>query len=289
MPKQDKGEIMPEDKWARDRLCLKLMAEYRQTRTPQRISAVLIVMFASLTGCAKDRSLAPPANSEQITVRVKVPAELKAKTMEVQYRSTLCTFTGHSAYGDPYQRDGYQHMEIEPTRQGQSDIYEAKLPKDGGGACQWRLSNVTFGVSYREPERFGENVVYGAGGGVVVIFDDNASPRGGANIKVDGDLRIEENYYPWIDEEFIGGYKKDISLLGEGYYFYRMYKALDARLVTFEPILHSRFLVYSVGPKEKRKGNFVTFKYPDGSVEEVSRARPDFRRLEAIRSAAEKK
>jgi len=266
------------------------MSEYKQAHIPWRISVALLAMLASLTGCAKDRSLAPPANSEQITVRVKVPAELKTRTMEVQYRSTLCTFTDHSAYGEPYQRDGYQNMEIEPTRQGQSDIYEAKLPKDGGGACQWRLSNVTFGVTYREPEHFGENVFYGAGGGVVVMFDDKRPSRSyGFPIHISGDLRIEENYYPWIDEEFIGGYKKDISLLGEGYYFYRMYKALDARLVTFEPILHSRFSVYSVGPKEKKKGNFVTFKYPDGSVEEVSRARPDFRRLEAIRSAAEKK
>ncbi|WP_339560959.1 hypothetical protein [Pseudomonas sp. EA_65y_Pfl1_P113] len=265
------------------------MAEYRQAHIPQRISFALLTIFASLTGCAKDQSLAPPVNSEQVIVRLKVPSELKAETMKVMYRSTLCTFTDHSAYGGPYQRDGYQHMDIEPAQQGRSDVYEAKLSKDGGGACQWRLSNVTFGVSYREPGRFGENVRFGAGGGVVVIFDDNASPRGGANIKVDGDLAIKESYYPWVDEGFIGGHKKDVSLLGEGYDYYRMYQALDARLVSFEPVLHSRFMVYSIGPKEKKKGNFVTFKYPDGSIEEVRRAKPDFRRLEAIRLAAEKK
>lgn len=155
------------------------MAEHKQVRIPQRICVALFAMLTSLIGCATDQSLAPPANSEQVTVRITVPPELKAETVKVIYRSTLCTFTDHSAYGDPYQRDGYQHMEIEPVQQGQSDIYEAKLPKDGGGACEWRLSNVTFGVTYREPERFGEHVAFGAGGGIVVIFDDNASPRGG--------------------------------------------------------------------------------------------------------------
>lgn len=265
------------------------MAEHKQVRIPQRISVALFAMLTSLTGCATDQSLAPPANSEQVTVRIKVPPELKAETVEVQYRSTLCTFTDHSAYGDPYQRDGYQHMEIEPVQQGHSDIYEAKVPKDGGGACQWQLSNVTFGVTYREPQHFGENVVYGAGGGVVVMFDDRRPSRSfGLPIHVDGDLAIKESYYPWIDEEFIGGYKKDISLLGDGYYYYLMYQAFNAQLVSFEPILHSGFMVYSIGPKEKKKGNFVTFKYPDGSIEEVSRARPDFRRLEAIRLAVEK-
>lgn len=266
------------------------MAEYRQAHIPQRISVALLALFASLTGCAKDQSLAPPVNSELVIVRLKVPSELKVQTMDVMYRSTLCTFTDHSAYGEPYQRNGYQNMDIEPAQQGQSDVYEAKLPKDGGGECQWRLSNVTFGVSYREPERFGENINFGAGGGVVVMFDNNRPSRSyGFPIHVDGDLAIKESYYPWVDEGFIGGHKKDVSLLGEGYNYYRMYQALDARLVSFEPVLHSRFMVYSIGPKEKKKGNFVTFKYPDGSLEEVARARPDFRRLEAIRLAAEKK
>ena len=263
------------------------MAKYKQARIPQRISIALLALLTSLTGCTKDRSLAPPANSEQVTVQIKVPAELKARTIDVMYRSTLCTFTDHSAYGAPYPRDGYQHMEIEPTRQGQSDIYEAKLPKDGGGACHWQLSNVTFGVSYREPERFGENVVYGAGGGVVVIFDDNASPRGGANIKVDGDLRIEENYYLWVDEEFIGNYRKSVSLTGPGD-IYMMYKAPTAQFIYFEPILHSTYIVYSAGPKIKKKGAVTKFNYPDGSVLENGDYEPRFQKLEAIRLAAEK-
>ncbi len=265
------------------------MAEYRQTHKPLRICAALLTLFASLTGCAKDQSLAPPVNSEQVIVRIKVPTELKAETIKVMYRSTLCTFTDHNAYGEPYHRDGYQNMEIDPAQLDNSDIYEAKLSIDGGGACQWRLSNVTFGVSYRELERFGKDVSFGAGGGVVVIFDNNASPQGGANVKVDGDLTIKENYYPWVDEGFIGGHKKDVSLLGEGYDYYRMYQAPSAKLISFEPILHSGFLMYSTGPKEKKKGSFATFNYPDGSIERIARAKPNFHKLETIRLAAEKK
>ncbi|MNY74886.1 hypothetical protein D3C86_2140160 [compost metagenome] len=66
-----------------------------------------------------------------------------------------------------------------------------------------------------------------------------------------------------------------------------MYQALQARQVYFEPVLHSKFFVYSVGPKEKKKGNFATFTYPDGSIEKIARAKPDFRRLQAIRQSAE--
>ncbi|MGN8278691.1 hypothetical protein [Pseudomonas sp. SMN5] len=77
----------------------------------------LIVLFISQDGCAKDYSLSPPPDSEQITVTVKVPEELKARTFQVMYRSTLCTFTDHTAGGRPYKRDGYQSIDIQPVRQ----------------------------------------------------------------------------------------------------------------------------------------------------------------------------
>jgi hypothetical protein len=252
----------------------------------KKMTVALLSLFISLSGCAKDRSMAPPPGGESITVTVKVPKELVAETLQVVYRSTLCTFTDYSAFGEAYQRDGYQSTDLQLVREGHSDLYVAKLPIDGGGACQWRLSNVTFGVAYDRPANFGENVTYGAGGGVVVIFDHNNSPRGGADIKVEGDLTIKKDYYPWLSEAFLGGYRKQISLAGEGY-IYVMYQALQARQVHFEPILHSDFLVTSVQPKVKKKGNHTSFTYPDGSVMTDGRSKPDFRRLQAIRQAAE--
>ena len=250
------------------------------------LAAALIALLISLNGCARDYSLAPPADSELITVIVKVPKELVADTMQVMYRSTLCTFTDRTASGQPYKRDGYQRTDIQPERQGQSEYYFAKLPMNGGGACQWRLSNVTFGVTYGNPTRFGENVTSGGGGGVVVVFDQNNSPRGGTGIEVDGDLTIKKDYYPWLSEAFLGGYRKHISLAGEGS-IYLGYQALQARRVYYEPILHSEFTVYSVQPKEKKKGNHTAFTYPDGSVVADGRSDPDFRKLQALRLAAE--
>jgi hypothetical protein len=252
------------------------------------IPVAWLVLFASLSGCAKDRSISPPPDSEQVVVQVKVPEQLEAETMQVMYRSTVCTFTDHSAYGKPYSRDGYQKMDIQPIRQGLSDIYKARLPVDGGGACRWRLSNVTFGVVYAEPVRFGENVTHGAGGGVVVMFDRNNSPRGGADVEVDGNLIIKKDYYPWVKESFLGAYQKRVSLAGEGD-IYLMYRALNARHISFEPVLHSSFVLYSVQPKEKRKGNYTAFSYPDGSVTADGRRHPNFSKLQAIRLNAETK
>ncbi|SEN65783.1 hypothetical protein SAMN04487857_1327 [Pseudomonas sp. ok272] len=257
--------------------------------TIKKAPITLCALFISLSGCAQDYSLGPPADSEQMTITVKVPSALKARTLQVMYRSTTCKRVSIGGFGQRVEQDGRHGIDVQLQRQGQSDLYQAKLPMDGGGACKWHLANVIFGVVYANPMHFGENVTWGGGGGVVVIFDHNNSPRGGADVKVGGDLTINKDYYPWIDESFIGEYSKDISLLGGGVDYYFSYQALEARSVYFEPVFHSRFLVSSVGPKQKKKGNFATFTYPDGSIENVASARPNFRKLEAIRQAAEAK
>ena len=247
---------------------------------------LLFAIFTSLSGCAQDYSLAPPAGSEQMTITVKVPEELKARTLQAMYRSTTCKRVSRGASGERVERDGHHAIKVQLQQQGVSDLYQVKLPMNGGGACKWHLANVTFGVAYTDPTRFGENVTYGAGGGVVVIFDHNNSPRGGSDIKVDGDLTIKEDYYPWVSEAFMGGYRKEVSLTGEGH-IYLKYQALQARQVYFEPVLHTGFTVYSVEPKEKKKGNHTTFIYPDGSAVADGRGDPDFRKLQALRRAAE--
>ncbi|MGN8278690.1 hypothetical protein [Pseudomonas sp. SMN5] len=144
-------------------------------------------------------------------------------------------------------------------------------------------------MTYKDPTRFGENVSFGTGGGIVATFDHNNSPRGGADFKVDGDLKIKKDYYPRMDEEFLGRYKRTIHLLGNGNSIFPVYQALQARQIYFEPILHSDFVLHSIGPKEKKRGNYTSYIYPDGSVVADGRYGPSFGKLEAIRQAAENK
>lgn len=253
-----------------------------------RLPIVVGTLFLNLSGCRQDYSLAPPADSEKITVTIKLPKELKTQTMWVMYRSATCKSIRTGASGQRTERDGHHSVYKEFERQGESDIYSVELPKDGGGACRWHLANVTFGVVYADPAAFGENVIDGGGGGVVVMFDYNNSPRGGADIEVDGDLNIRKDYYPWLSESFLGGYKKHISLTGEGD-IYLMYKALTAKYVYFEPVLHPKYLVRSEGTKAHKIGSFITFNYPDGTIESNGHYQPNFRKLQAIRSATESK
>lgn len=105
---------------------------------------------------------------------------------------------------------------------------------------------------------------------------------------MEGDLIIKEDYYPWLKKRFLGGERESAGFKGNSQYFYLMYKALNAKNIYFEPIVHSDFIVRSEGPKVKAPGNYTRIIYPDGSIEEDGRNGPDFEKLQAIRQAAER-
>ncbi|WP_213628880.1 hypothetical protein [Pseudomonas sp. Pc102] len=125
-----------------------------------------LCLHASQAGCAQlmNQDLSPPPGGETVSVSVKVPKDLIARKMRVMYRSEKCPITRSDGSGGRYEIDGAKAIEVEPQRQGMTDIYEAKLARDGGGSCQWKLSNVTFGVYYGAVGKFGGTARVGAGG-----------------------------------------------------------------------------------------------------------------------------
>ncbi|WEK28264.1 MAG: hypothetical protein P0Y58_15240 [Candidatus Pseudomonas phytovorans] len=254
-----------------------------------RIGA-LTVLFVSITFAvdvsAQSDELSPDVDGEKVILRVKVPSELAAREVEALYRSTVCTSVAYDVDGDPYKRDGYRRLDVQSVREGDTNVLRTELPVDRGGRCRWRLSNVTFGIKYGETSQFGESVAYGGGGGVIVLFDRSNSPGSGTAIKVEGDVDIRPDYYPWLSERFIGGYRK-AAYLATNRSPYVRYLALSARRVNFEPVFHSGYLVRSVGPKIQRKGDFAIFHYSDGSSSTEGWGEPSFRKLQAIRKAAE--
>jgi len=244
---------------------------------------VLLLLF-SLNGCAQNQAFTPAPDGEQVTITVKVPQNLAAEPMRVMYRSEKCPIKRSGADWSSYEEDGYLSTTVQPQQQGQRDLYEAKLPINGAGKCQWRLSNVTFGVTYANTTHFGENVKAGPGGGVIVMFDQRLPQRRSVfepTIEVSGDVLIQKDYYPWINEQFLVRHEKLAWLIGQGE-MYSYYRALTARKVIFEPTVYADHVVYSVGPKVHKKGNRNRYTYSDGSVV-MGGSDPSFKKLQAIR------
>jgi hypothetical protein len=260
---------------AREGLCLKVL-----------LPCVATVL--SISGCAKDYSMAPSPSGEQVKIVIKIPEELEATPLRVMYRSAICERVTHDGDGRPEKLEGYNSIDVKLSHQNNGSLYEADLFVNGGGPCEWRLSNILFEVSYRVPNRFGENVGSGGGGGVIVIFDHNdAQLRTSGLMKVKGaDLTIIKDYYPWVKDSYSGGYIKRAGLAGEAR-SYLTYEAREARSVYFEAVLHSDYVVSSTAPKKHKAGEFIKFKYPDGTVESDRRSEPNFKKMQEIRLKAE--
>ena len=250
---------------------------------------IMLALTSSLHACSIDHSFSPLPDSEQVTVSLKVPKNLIAKPVEVTYRSSVCTHIVRGGSGDTTVKGDYHRLDVNLRSDHGDNIYSVKLPVHGGGACQWRLSNVAFGIKYNDTTRFGGPIVYGAGGGIVVVFDGNRPQRShGWWEKVQGDLYAVEDYYPVVSERYIGGYRKRIGLLGKKD-IYRVFVAPQARSVYFEPVVHEDFILHRTGPRIKKDGNYTTYKYPDGSVVSGVPSWPDFTKMQAIRLKAEGK
>ncbi|WP_132826406.1 hypothetical protein [Stenotrophomonas sp. TEPEL] len=246
----------------------------------------LFLFVISWNGYAVDGGLYPDFSGEKVVIKVKVPNELVARKVQATYRSTVCTFVAYDVNGESYRRDSYRQLEAQATPERGTEILRAELAVDGGGSCRWKLSNVIFGVEYENTSQFGEDVTYGVGGGVVVMFDEADSAYGGPNFEEDGNFVLRPDYYPWVRESFVGGCRRVVHLTrsGEGDL---MYRAVNGRSIEFEPILHSRYAVYSVGPKVKRIGDSGVFYYPDGSSSSERHGRPDFEKLQRIRMSVD--
>lgn len=248
-----------------------------------------MVLLFSVSGCAKDRSMSPPQQNEKVSVIIKVPNELEPSTMHVMYRSAVCPRITRDGYGRPKPIDGHNGFDV-TLKRTKDDLYETELYVDGGGPCRWRLSNVSLGVQYRVPTPFGEDVMLGGGGALVIVFDKNNPQRRVASpITVSGEvLDVVEDYYPLISEHFIGGYRRYVSLVGVGGGDLR-YNAPQARNIYFEPVLHREYIVKSIAPKKHVLGDFTKFYYPDGTVKSDSRSEADFEKMQKIRLKAEAK
>lgn len=248
--------------------------------TPGLLAASAACLLFSLGGCAQETVFSPPPNSEHVTVTVKVPKDLVADTMRVMYRSAKCP-SKESADGVPYEIDGFYPIDVEPKQVGQSDLYEAKLARDGGGACQWKLSNVTFGVHYENTAQFGPDVKYGRGGGIIVVFDNNPpQEKTGEGIESTiGDLLIRQDYYPWLVESFLRGHRVKINIFGEK--DTRTYLSQGAKNIEFYPALHSDLAIKTLGVKDRSSNDQAKNIYPDGSVSDAN-SRPRFQKLQEL-------
>jgi hypothetical protein len=230
-----------------------------------------------------DHKMLPAQDGEELKVELTLASNLEAGPIRANYRSEICKRIRSGASGQQIELDGYNNMQVEFSRgEGGGSVY-AKIPFDGGGDCQWRLSNIFVGIAIKDTSEFGGDTAPSGQRRLVISLDDRIPQILSSYYRVlSGDVKIKEDYYPWVDEEFMGPYEKSVRLAGDGP-LNKNYWAQQARHVYVEAVLHSDFPVYSQGPAVMAKGNRTIFTYPDGTSGPEILSEPNFRKLQHIR------
>ncbi|EMO4161313.1 hypothetical protein [Morganella morganii] len=177
----------------------------------------LLLLPVILTGCAYNTTLSPPADSRNIHFSATVPADLESLPLSAMYRSKKCTRTRTrtSGSGKSYEVPGFNSTKYPLSVTASGDV-TADIPVNGGGYCDWQLSNIKFEVRMKEPQIIESGISDNFGFKTVFITDNNAPQAfNGGYTSHKGDFNESLLLFPFISEYFLGGHKKTIEVIGE--------------------------------------------------------------------------
>ncbi|MHA7594872.1 hypothetical protein [Pantoea agglomerans] len=248
-------------------------------------SFVLLQIVLLLNGCvqATDRTLSPPSNTEWVNVEIKNPsAYTKPFPLEVLYISMTCKRKLMSMRdGQHYEKVGYNPIKIPLQKQDDSNTWLAKIAKDGGGKCNWKLSEFNLGIEYVDATHLGKGLALGTAVGATIAFDDNAIKSGRFDVFKGSELVLSPVYYPLIDSNKDIDVNDTLNLFGKvNFVKKRIVSTAKNVSIKFEPTVDESKVVRMIAPTEQKVGVYYKIIYPDGSVVSDGTTHPDVNRLE---------
>ncbi|PHM42649.1 hypothetical protein [Xenorhabdus szentirmaii] len=239
------------------------------------LSSLLAVFF--IQGCTSE-SFSPPINGENIHFTATMPDELEALPISAMYRSKICRKERRTANMKPYSVPGF-HYATYPLSIRQPNQVEASVPKEGGGKCDWKLSNITFEVKLKDTSTIAPLIEKNFGFDTTFVIDGNAPQVfDGGYIKKTGDLNEEIILFPLLSERFLVGGRKSFNLVGK--YDVMTYKMNNGRKIHLNVLYEKDFLSHWQG--RKHQGADTSLTYPDGTIIYNPDIRPDFDKLMRI-------
>ncbi len=226
-----------------------------------KIANVLyLLLLLALSGCVLSEDLSPPADSKTVKVSVVKPVDVDILPMDVIYRSEKCRDKIFTSTGAISSRAGYHLLTVPFKPETGSDIVSNSVALDGGGQCEWKLSNIRFQFKFSDMTKFGADIKKNIPNDVVFMFDDNQPPRGdGHKEDVMGDVLIIKNYYALINNKFTDDGFDVLHIEGQPLLTYRVH---NVKNIFFKPSVHSNIVINVLTPKTQ--GSDYVILYPNG-------------------------
>lgn len=211
-----------------------------------------LVLFIVSCANTDDHTLSPPTNTQWVNVEVGNPSPYTQPfPLELLYISTTCKRELMSMRdGQHYEKVGYNPVKIPLQKKNNSDVWVAKIARDGGGKCNWKLSEFNLGIEYVDVTHLSKELVPGTAVGATIAFDDNATKNGQFKI-VHGDVMLSPIYYSYIRERRLNSTETSLSLLGQQNFIFLRGDAITK--VSFMPSLDETKVTRYIGVKKKNQ------------------------------------
>lgn len=244
------------------------------------IKNIALISFFLLFGCEKDESLNPSTNGEMVSVIAKMPLDSELLPLEIMYRSNLCLKRRNNSNGDVVNESGYHFVKKEFNHTLDDNVFNLLVARDGGGRCKWMLSNITIGFHLKKSPPRKDDISEYIPIKEIVVFDDNSPQRiSGAYESIDGDVKLESDYFPVITTRRSRKSPLEYSIVRASPDV--VYKSKSAKAVIFEPRLHFSKVLHATEPSVQKVGEYISVQYPDG-VTENSPYFPNYKKLQLL-------
>ncbi len=225
------------------------------------VNVLCLLPLLALSGCVLSEDLSPPPNGQTVNVAVVKPADVDILPMDVIYRSEKCRDKIFTSTGAITSRAGYHLLTVPFKVETGSDMVSNSVALDGGGQCEWKLSNIRFQFKFSDMTKFGADIKQSVSSDIVFVFDKNAPPRGDGHYEdVYGAIKIENDYYPLVVYDRIVDHAKTLSIESEKMLTYRVH---DVTSILFKPHVYSDKIITILGPE--KLGDKTLSIYPDGT------------------------
>ncbi|WP_339385176.1 hypothetical protein [Xenorhabdus bovienii] len=201
---------------------------------------------------------------------------MDALPISAMYRSEICRKERRTANMKSYSVPGFHHATY-PLSIGQSNQVEVSVPKEGGGKCDWKLSNITFEVKLKDTSTIAPLIDDNIGFKTTFVTDGNApAVFDGGYLKINGDLHEKIILFPLITKLFLNGSENTFYLIGKGSPL--TYKTGMAKNIKLNYIYMKQILSVWTGRKNNDRP-FMT--YPNGNIV-YGEVRPEYEKLMGI-------
>ncbi|WP_413453493.1 hypothetical protein [Erwinia persicina] len=227
----------------------------------KKTNVLYLLPLLALSGCALSENLSPPPNGKTVKVAVVKPADVDILPMDVIYRSEKCRDKIFTSTGALSSRAGYHLLTVPFKAEPGSGTVSNSVALDGGGQCEWKLSNILFQFKFSDMTKFGSDVKKNISNDIVFVFDENSPPRGDGHYEnISGDAVIKQDYYPLVRHDRMIDHAKILRLINKDMLTYRV---TNPKSILFEPNVHSDKVVNVLGPEKFGEDSVTT--YPDGT------------------------